>query len=85
MSESWMVASIAKMQQILKYAINVTASIFGVIFIMVYVWEIISPGQTPIGIVYIFIISVVLPYLLAIIYFINKAIIKSYTKKQKTS
>lgn len=82
MKKSRMLVFISKIQEILKNAIMVTAVIFGVVFVIVYGWEIRAPGQAPIVLVYTLIGTILLPYLLAVIYFMNKGIIKIYTKKK---
>ncbi len=83
MKKDELMASLARWQKIFKIATIVSAVVFGVIFLILFVWEAVAPYTAPMWIVWALIVATLFPYLFAGAYFVTKLIIKICTRKRK--
>lgn len=77
------IGRLQKIQRVLEFVGNSSVIIFGIIFLIVYIWEICSPGTVPLSLLCGVIVSIVVPYILATAYFLTKGIIKYMAKTNK--
>jgi len=77
------IKSITRTQKVLKFGVIVSTIVFAILLVTIYIWQINAPNTIPAELVYIFIAVTFLPYVFAMIYFVNKSITKICTKKEK--
>lgn len=83
MNKEKFVDKLTRWQKPLKMATIISAIVFGVIFLILFIWGAVAPYTEPMWLVWTLIVATLFPYLFGGAYFANDTIIKICTRKQK--